>query len=475
MQTFIKTLVLFLLTLLLILLIGGCTTSSNFLESKTPVQQLTADKGGTGNGGMPAGTKVDDLDLSGSTTSEAQTKIEAWAMDKLEEKRVLLYNETEIPITLKDLGIEVDQQKITEELERNLGTALPSVLKVDSSKKSQELQEKLKKLNQPAKDASYKIEKDKFVVKAAENSRTVDIDRLITNIQKVPLGDVPTRMGIPMAEKPAAVTTEAVRSLAFDSIIGEYTTKFAVTEVNRSANLTAAAKALDRKAIRPGETFSFNETVGPREPETGYKDAYVIVNGEYVQGTGGGVCQVSSTLFNAVLLGNLAIVEREPHAVAISYVPLGQDATVNYPNLDFKFKNNTANVLYLRTELKPGSLTFQIWGKKTDKAVRIERKVEKEMDFNTVNRPDPNLASGQTVQEQAGAKGNIVNTWKVILDDKGNESKQFLSRDVYAPTNRILNVGSRVFPKCKWKERVRLCPQGKKQGRKYGWGLFLFS
>ena len=78
--------------------------------------------------------------------------------------------------------------------------------------------------------------------------------------------------------------------------------------------------------------------------------------------------------------------------------------------------------------------------------MRIERKVEKEMDFNTVNRPDPNLASGQTVQEQAGAKGNIVNTWKVIRDGKGNESKQFLSRDVYAPTNRILRVGSRGVP-----------------------------
>jgi len=446
-QTWMRTLVKTLALLLLTLLIGGCTPSSHLLKTKILSNQSTGDHGGAGSGVMPNGTKVDDLDLSGSTTLEAQTKIKDWAMDKLEETRVLLYNETEIPITLKDLGIEVDHQKITEEIERNPGTALPSVLKADSLKASQELQEKLKKFSRPAKDASYKIEKDKFVVNPAESGRSVDIDKLISDIQKVPLSDVPNRMGIPMVEVPASVTTEAVQSLAFDTIIGECTTKFAVTEKNRSANLTAAAKAMDRKVISPGETFSFNDTVGPREPGTGYKDAYVIVNGEYVQGTGGGVCQVSSTLFNAVLLGNLAILERMPHAVAVSYVPQGQDATVNYPNIDFKFKNDTANLLYLRTEIEPGVLTLRIWGKKTDKSVRIERQVEKEMNYKTEKRLDSNLASGRIVQEQAGSKGIIVNTWKVIRDGTGNETKQFLSRDVYAPTNRILRVGSRGVPK----------------------------
>jgi len=396
---------------------------------------------------MPNGTKVDDLDLSGSTILEAQTKIKDWAMNKLEETRVLLYNETEIPITLKDLGLEVDHQKITEEIERNPGKALPGVLKVDPLKASQGLQEKLKKYSSPAKDASYKIEKDKFVVNPAESGWAADLDKLISDIQKVPLSDVPYRLGIPMVEVPASVTTEAVRSLAFDTVIGECTTKFAVTEKNRSANLTVAAKALDRKVIGPGETFSFNDTVGPRESGTGYKDAYVIINGKYVQGTGGGVCQVSSTLFNAVLLGNLEIVERMPHAVAVSYVPQGQDATVNYPNIDFKFKNNTASLIYLRTEITPGILTLRIWGKKTDKSVRIERQVEKEVAYKTEKRLDPKLASGRIVQEQAGTKGITVNTWRVIRDGTGNETKQFLSRDVYDPVKRILCVGSRGVPK----------------------------
>ncbi|HEY8910076.1 MAG TPA: VanW family protein [Desulfosporosinus sp.] len=441
-QSWIRTLYQILAFLFLTLLIGGCTPSSSLIQKKILTNQTTGEQAGVASGLIPNGTKVDDLDLSGTPAPEAQLKINEWAKDKLEETRVLLYNETEIPMTLKDLGVDLDTQKTIEGIQRTPGRALPSVLKVDSVKASQALQEKLGKLNRPAKDASYKIENDKVVINPSESSWTVDTDQIMSDIQKAPLSEVPKQIGIPMVQVPALVTTEAVKSLAFDTIIGEYATQFAVNEKNRTSNLTAAAKALDRKVIRPGETFSFNDTVGPREPGTGYKDAYVIVNGEYVQGTGGGVCQVSSTLFNAVLLSNLGIVERVPHAVAVSYVPTGQDATVNYPNIDFKFKNDTASLLYLRTEVKPGILTVRIWGKKTNKSVRIERQVVKETKYRTEKRLDPNLPSGRVVQEQKGSKGIVVNTWKIIRDGNGNETKQFLSRDSYAPANRILSVGS---------------------------------
>ena len=442
-KTWMLTLYKVLAFLFLTLFIGGCTPSGHTVEPNNLSTQTAENQGGGAKSEIiPEGTRVDDLDLSGTPVPEAHTKIDEWAKDKLEETRVLLYNETEIPITLKDIGVDLDTQKTIEGTQRAPGTALPSVLKVDSLKASQALQEKLKKFSRPAKDASYKIENDKVVITPAESGRTVVLDRLISIIQKVPLGEVPERIDIPVEEVPASVTTEAIQSLAFDTVIGEFTTKFAVNEKNRTANLTVAAKAVDRKIIRPGETFSFNDTVGPREPGTGYKDAYVIVNGEYEQGTGGGVCQVSSTLYNAVLLANLGIVERMPHAIAVSYVPAGQDATVNYPKIDFKFKNDTASLIYVRTDVKPGVLTFRIWGKKTEKSVRIERQVEKEIAYKTERRLDPKLPAGRIVQEQTGSKGLVVNTWKVIRDGNGNETKQLLGRDSYAPANRILRVGS---------------------------------
>lgn len=437
--TLYKALALFFSTLL----IGGCFPTNHIGEPNNPSTQ-TAENSGVGATSkiIQEGTRVEDLDLSGTPVSEAPIKIEEWAKDKLEETRVLLYNETEIPITLKEIGVNLDTQKTIEGAQLAPGTVLPTVLKGDSLQVSQALDEKLTKFNRPAKDASYKITNDKVIITPAESGRTVDLDRLISDIQKIPLSKVPERIDIPMKDVPATVTAEAVQNLAFDSVIGEYTTKFSVNEKNRSANLTVAAKAVDRKIVRPGETLSFNDTVGPREPSTGYKDAYIIIKGEYVKGTGGGICQVSSTLYNAVLLSNLGVVERAPHEVAVSYVPAGQDATVNYPNIDFKFRNNTASLVYIRTEIKPGALTIRIWGKKTDKSVRIERQVVKTIAYKTERRLDSKLPADRAVQEQAGTRGAVVNTWKIIKDGNGNETKQFLGRDSYAPANRILRVGS---------------------------------
>jgi Uncharacterized vancomycin resistance protein len=425
-----------------ILMIGGCAPSPIHSPEVKEISN-TENQEGVKSNLLPEGTKVDDLDLSDNSVSGAEEKVKEWSKDKLEETRVLLYNETEIPISLKDMGINLDSQRTMEDVVSNPGTVRPSILKVDKSEVIKSLQEKLKKFNQPAKNASYKIVKDKFIVTPAVNGRSVDINRMLEDIQKVPLNEVPGRIVLPMAEVPATVTTEKVKGLAFDSIIGQCTTKFAVYEKNRSTNLIAAAKALDRKIIRPGEIFSFNNTVGPREAGTGFKDAYVIINGEYVKGIGGGVCQVSSTLYNAVLLSNLKVVERMPHAVTVNYIAAGQDATVNYPNIDFKFQNDTASLLYLRSEAKNGVLTLQIWGKKTDKSVRIEQQVVNVINYKTKRKWDPKLKPGRYVQEQRGAKGLVVNTWKVVRDGKGQETKLFLSRDSYAPTNRILRVGAR--------------------------------
>lgn len=414
-----------LLVPLLLLFAGGCGFSSNDLLAK--------------------GTKVENLDLSGLSLAEAKGKIEEWAKAELEERRVLVYNDTEISITLQDLGLALDRQKALDDLACNSGKKLSGVLKADSAKLSPELQANLQKLSVPPKDASYKLENDQFVVIPAVSGRMVDLNRLVGDLQEVPLPDIPNQIDIPMADVPAAVTAEAVQAMAFDGVIGEYSTSYAVYEENRTVNLTKAALALDRKVVLPGEAFSFNAAVGPRDSETGYKKAAVIRNGEYVQETGGGVCQVSSTLYNAILLSNLPIVEREPHGITVSYVPPGQDATVNYPDTDFKFKNDTANLIYLRAEAASGNLTFRIWGKKTDKTVRLERQVENETVFSTERRLDPKLAPGRVVQEQAGSKGITVSTWKIVRDGSGNETKQLLSRDVYAPTNRILRVGRSNF------------------------------
>ncbi|HEY8910190.1 MAG TPA: cell wall-binding repeat-containing protein [Desulfosporosinus sp.] len=145
-------------------------------------------------------------------------------------------------------------------------------------------------------------------------------------------------------------------------LIAQYSTHLDSSQVNRTENVRLAAKALNEKLLAPGERFSFNESVGERTVEAGYKEAMVIVGNAYEPGLGGGICQVSSTLYNAVSLAHLEILERHPHSLPVVYVPTGQDATVSFGILDFKFRNSTAYLL-IRSFLEGNTLTFRLYNK----------------------------------------------------------------------------------------------------------------
>jgi vancomycin resistance protein YoaR len=136
--------------------------------------------------------------------------------------------------------------------------------------------------------------------------------------------------------------------------IGYYVTYFNSNNKNRYHNITLAAKAINNHVVHPGETFSFNRVVGVRTPSKGYKQAKVIVRGEYSEGIGGGICQISSTLFNAVDRAGLKIVERYSHSRSVPYVPPGRDATVNWGGPDFSFINNYNQPILIRAQALPG-------------------------------------------------------------------------------------------------------------------------
>ncbi|MBO8158313.1 MAG: VanW family protein [Thermosyntropha sp.] len=144
-------------------------------------------------------------------------------------------------------------------------------------------------------------------------------------------------------------------------IIGSYYTYISGSYA-RFNNISLGSKAINNVIVWPEEVFSFNETVGPRTPERGYMPAPIIMMGSMDVGYGGGVCQVSSTLYNAVLKAGLEVIERHMHSKPVHYVPKEMDATVDYGSLDLKFKNNTLNPVIIKSEVKNGRLVVQIWG-----------------------------------------------------------------------------------------------------------------
>ncbi|MGI6361740.1 MAG: VanW family protein [Bacillota bacterium] len=145
------------------------------------------------------------------------------------------------------------------------------------------------------------------------------------------------------------------------ALLGSYTTYFDAGLINRTTNIRLAAQAINNKVVKPGATFSFNSTVGPRTPAKGYKKAIIFQNGKQVQGYGGGVCQVSTTLFNAARSAKLTIVERHSHSLPVSYATPGNDASVYYGVTDFRFRNNTKNDILIKTIVGKNYITIQIY------------------------------------------------------------------------------------------------------------------
>lgn len=144
----------------------------------------------------------------------------------------------------------------------------------------------------------------------------------------------------------------------------EFCTDFSTSSIERKHNITLACKSIDNYFLDVGGEFSFNKVVGQRTEKRGYKKAKIILNGEFVDGVGGGVCQVSTTLYNAVLLANLCINEYHPHSLAVSYVPASFDAMVNSNTADLRFTNNTHNPIIIKAKTQNDKLKIQIFGEK---------------------------------------------------------------------------------------------------------------
>ncbi|MCC6443153.1 MAG: VanW family protein [Armatimonadetes bacterium] len=257
----------------------------------------------------------------------------------------------------------------------------------------------------------------------------------------------PSAQAIPLkmaADLPALTASDLS---GIDTVLASYTTSFRRHERARTHNLTLAAREIDGSLLAPGEVFSYNETVGPRLKSLGYRDAIIFVDGEQTPGTGGGICQVSSTLYNAALLSGMKIVARSHHSLPVRYTPKGRDATVAYGGLDFKFENTAAHPAYLSSKVNGGQLTVKIWGHASDRReVEILTTGGRSVPGSVVTRPDPNLLEGKRVVERSGHSGYRVTTIRVTRSADGAARREVVSSDYYRPQATVVRVGTRPAP-----------------------------
>lgn len=245
---------------------------------------------------------------------------------------------------------------------------------------------------------------------------------------------------IPLKITMPNITTNKIGTEAFPDLLATYTTSFSTSNVNRTTNIKLSSNKINGVVLMPGEEFSYNKVVGQRTAAKGYKSAPVYVGGKVVNDIGGGICQVSSTLYNTALRANLEIVKRSNHRFATGYVPLSTDATVSWGGPEFIFKNSRKYPIKIVSTVTGGKVKVDIYGCKEEVEydVTIQSVTLQTISMKTEYRTNTSLPAGTTKTVQKGHPGYKSKAYRILKLNGNVISKQLLSTDTYAQLPTII-------------------------------------
>lgn len=345
-------------------------------------------------------------------------------------------------ITSGKEGVKVDEKKLLEEIYKVLDENTDDEQKIEIPV-VQDIPEKINiekihdEIYKEVKDAYYT--KDPFTIHPEENGIDFDVEATKAILQEEkPEYEIALKITKPKK------TVKDIGTEAFPDLLATFSTNYQASNVSRTTNLRLASNKINGTVILPNEEFSYNKVVGERTISAGYKMAATYSNGQVVDGLGGGICQISSTLYDAVVMANLNVTTRRNHQFVTSYVPAGKDATVVWGSQDFKFVNSRKYPVRIVATVEGGVATVQIWGIKEEVEydISIETKKVATIEYTTQYVQDASLPVGQQKVIQAGNNGRKVEAYKVTKLNGQVVSTTLLSRDTYNAMKRIVHVGA---------------------------------
>jgi len=405
------------------------------------------------------GVSAFGVELEGLKKEEARDILQPIASKMIDSPRILVFEDKEFKfIPHKELDAFIDLNRVVEEtydiartgnvfkrikdriVVWRKGYEVPFQAEFNPQK-FEDFQNKISSLiNRMPRDAyvegnriiesriGVKLDLEKFKEEITESIKSLNEEKYIFDIPVITV-------------EPKITTQNILTELAINEELGTYSTSLENKEENTIYNIRLSSEVINGILVKPQEIFSFNKYVGPAEKADGYKESTIIANGIFVNGYGGGICQVSSTLYNAALLANLPIIERYNHSVygeATKYVPLGQDAAIFYGFKDLRFKNNSDNVIVIFSKVFRDTLQISIFGRNEDKAeVEIISKDKKVIDYQIIREKDSKLEVGQEIVFQEGVPGYQIKTYRIVKKD-GEEKIEFLSEDTYKSVTMII-------------------------------------
>ncbi|WP_315166016.1 VanW family protein [Metaclostridioides mangenotii] len=320
-----------------------------------------------------------------------------------------------------------------------------AVISYDETKLKNEMNTISKEINREVENATIKVKNEQITVVPEKNGRKLDVDKSIKTL-KAQVGKEKFKDKLAVNEEQAKVKKEDLKEI--DTTLASYSTTFSTGQVNRSYNIAIASKSLNNIVIKPGEEFSFNNTTGKRIKSNGYKSAPVIENGEMQLDYGGGVCQVSSTLYNSVLLSGLDIVHVKNHTIPSGYVIKGRDATVADSGIDFLFKNNFDHPVFIKSHVDGNTLYTVIYGNKADKKyVEITTSVDGVSSTGYKRVSDPSMPAGKEKIDKNGRNAYSVSTYRIFKDKDGKViKKEKVASSYYPKKEGVILVGTAKAP-----------------------------
>jgi len=408
-------------------------------------------------GKIPPNTSIAGIELGGLPYNTAKERLTAEIPKKIGDKIVFSAKDKSTSLSLSECGVVIDVDDSLRRLANNrysgwqdivahiLTRATPRDYPVVISYNREDLEQVIRELESqfdiPAKDARIVWRDDSLEYIPHENGRKLDVEATLRRLERFLAAG---KLGpVPVAFKTIHPRIKLNDVKAVRDTLSVYVTTFDPSQVARTNNLKRAAASIDGTILMPDQVFSLSEVLGPRSEKDGYQKAPVIANNRVIQDVGGGICQVATTLYNAVIQAGLEIVERRPHSRPISYAPPGLDATISSSSgLDMKFRNNTDFPVMISMSIDNNKLVARIFGCQAhaDRKIRVET-VKKEIQPRVVVKEDPTLPPGSRVIKQAGKKGYLVRTYRVVSVNGCDIEKALLSEDYYKATEMIILVG----------------------------------
>lgn len=413
------------------------------------------------------GVKIGGVDVGGLSEEEAEAKVDEY-MRKLQERQVTInIDEEQVQTTAAILGYSCEAKDTVEKAYKlgksgNILSRFTAKNKVNDEDKEFLLEstvdetllrsfveENCTKYDVKAKNSKLKLVNGKFKATKSRTGLELQVEDTITLISNALLNDTSgENLDVTAVVKvtQAKYTKEQVSKCK--DLLGSYSTSYATSTASRATNVRVAANYINGSIIYPGKTFSVVKTIKDRTEENGYKSAAEYSSGKVVEGIGGGVCQVSTTLYNAVINAELEIVERSPHSMVVAYVDVSRDAAISGDYKDFKFKNNTEVPVYIAASADGSTLSFRIYGEETRPS---NRKIKFESEILETIQPgepkieeDPTKPASYRAVTQSAHVGYRAKLWKIVYVDDVETERVQVNSSVYSAEPQYITVGKQT-------------------------------